>query len=69
MFLAACLAKTYETLKNLCLPKYVTDVEYKDIIKFLKTHFKPEPLLIYERYIFGKRSRSGFKTTKCHMQV
>ena len=35
VFLAACGAKTYETLKTLCLPKYV---EYKDIIKLLETH-------------------------------
>ena len=57
VFLAACGAKTYETLKNLCLPQEVSDVDYGGIIKKLKTHFKPEPLIIYERYIFGKRSR------------
>ena len=57
VFLAACGAKTYETLKNLCLPQEVSDVDYGDIIDKLKTHFKPEPLIIYERYMFGKRSR------------
>ena len=57
VFLAACGAKTYETLKNLCLPLEVSDVDYGDIIDKLKTHFKPEPLIIYERYMFGKRSR------------
>ena len=56
VFLAACGAKTYETLKNLCLPQEVSDVDYGGIIEKLKTHFKPEPLIIYERYIFGKRS-------------
>ena len=57
VFLAACGAKTYETLKNLCLPQEVSEVDYGDIIGKLKTHFKPEPLIIYERYMFGKRSR------------
>ena len=57
VFLAACGAKTYETLKNLCLPQEVSDVDYGDIIDKLKTHFNPEPLIIYERYMFGKRSR------------
>ena len=57
VFLAACGAKTYETLNNLCLPLEVSDVDYGDIIDKLKTHFNPEPLIIYERYMFGKRSR------------
>ena len=35
----------------------VSDVDYGDIIDKLKTHFKPEPFIIYERYMFGKRSR------------
>ena len=56
VFLAACGAKTYETLKDLCLPQEVSDVDYGGIIEKLKTHFKLEPLIIYERYIFGKRS-------------
>ena len=32
VFLAACGAKTYETLKNLCLLQEVSDVDYGDII-------------------------------------
>ena len=38
VFLAACGAKTYETLKNLCLPQEVSDVDYGGIIEKLKTH-------------------------------
>ena len=57
VLLAACGAKTYETLKNVCLPQEVSEVDYGDIIGKVKTHFKPEPLIIYERYMFGKRSR------------
>ena len=55
VFLAACGAKTYETLKNLCLPQEVCDVDYGEVIDELKTHFKLEPLIKYERYMFGKR--------------
>ena len=55
VFLAAYGAKTYETSKNLCLSQKVSDVEYGEIIEKLQTHFKPEPLSIYERYMFGKR--------------
>ena len=50
VFLAACGAKIYETLKNLRLPQEVSDVDYGEIIEKIKTHFKPEPLIIYERY-------------------
>ena len=35
----------------------MSDVDYGDSIDKLKTHFKLEPLIIYERYMFGKRSR------------
>ena len=54
VFLATCGASTYETLKNLCLPSEVKDVSFSEIIQ---THYTPEPLLIYEHYIFGKRTR------------
>ena len=57
VFLATCGASTYETLKNLCLPSEVKNVSYSEIIQKLTTHYAPEPLLIYERYIFGKRTR------------
>ena len=43
VFLAVCGAKTYE---NLCLPQEVSDIEYGKIIDKVKTHFKPEPLII-----------------------
>ena len=45
-----------ETLKNLCLPSEVKDVSFSEIIQKLTTHYTPEPLLVYERYIFGKRT-------------
>ena len=32
-------------------------MSYSEIIQKLTTHCTPEPLLIYERYIFGKRTR------------
>ena len=38
-----------------CLPQEVSDVEYGEIIDMLKTYFKPESLIIYEKYIFEKR--------------
>ena len=41
----------------MCLPREVSDVDYGDIIDKLTSHFKPKPLIIYERYMFGKRSR------------
>ena len=36
----------------MCLPRDVRDVEFKDVIKLLKTAVDD-----YKRYIFGKRSR------------
>ena len=43
VFLAACGAKTYETLKNLCLPQEVSDVDYRTgIIRFFTKQIATE---------------------------
>jgi hypothetical protein len=53
VFLAACGPKVYEVLKNLCLPEDPSNFTYRECVKKLKDHFKPAPLLIYERYKFS----------------
>ena len=65
VFLAACGAKTYETLKNLCLPQEVSDVDYGGIIEKLKTHFKPEPLIIYIRTVHFREKIAQNGRTNC----
>ena len=57
VFLAACGPKLYDTLKNLCLPEKPDDFTFRVIIKKLKDHLKPAPLLVFERYRFGKKVR------------
>ena len=63
VFLAACGAKTYETLKKLCLPLEVSDVDYGDIIDKLKTHFTPEPLILRTTHVREKIAQN--RRTDC----
>ena len=63
VFLVACGAKTYETLKNGCLPQEVSDVEYGKIIDKLKTNFTPELFIIlFMKGIFSERDCGQLKS-------
>ena len=53
--------KTVRNVEEFVPAQEVSDVDCGDIIDKIKTHFKPEPLIIYERYMFGKRSRKTDK--------
>ena len=56
-FLSRCGPAAYDTLKNLCHPETPDTLSYREIIKRLKEHYKPAPMLIFERYQFSKCSR------------
>ena len=57
-FLSRCGPVVYDNLKNLCHPEKPDDLSYREIIKRLKEHYKPAPMLIFERYQFSKCFRS-----------
>ena len=54
-FLSAMGAKAYELLRNLVAPDSPKDKRFNDLVKTLRAHLKPKPLVIAERFKFYKR--------------
>ena len=54
-FLSAMGAKAYELLRNLVAPDAPKDKRFNDLLKTMRTHLKPKPLIIAERFKFYKR--------------
>ena len=54
-FLSAIGAKAYELLRNLVAPDSPKDKRFNDLVKTLRAHLKPKPLVIAERFKFHKR--------------
>ena len=57
VFLSVIGATTYGTLKNLCQPTLPKEITYDNLIKLLKEHFSPKPLVISVRFKFNKRNQ------------
>ena len=51
-------SKTYNLLRNLTAPDKPVTKSFSEIVKTLKDHLSPEPLLIAERFRFHKRFQS-----------
>ena len=49
--------KTYDVLRSLMAPETPQKIEYKVLIRALKKHYEPKPLIIAERYIFHQRGQ------------
>ena len=49
--------KTYALLRNLCLPAKPSEKTFDDLVKILKDHYSPKPLVIAERFRFYKRNQ------------
>jgi len=54
--------KTYATLKNLTAPILPTDCEFKMLKEHLVQHFKPQPVVIAERFQFHKQDQHPDET-------
>ena len=54
-FLSAMGAKAYELLWNLVPPDAPKDKRFNDLVKTMRAHLKPKPLIIAERFKFYKR--------------
>ena len=54
-FLSAMGAKAYELLRNLVALDSPKDKRFNDLVKTLRAHLKPKPLVIAERFKFYKR--------------
>ena len=47
-------AKAYSLLRNLLAPTKPADTAYADLVKVMKDHFKPKPIVIAERFKFHR---------------
>lgn len=56
-FLSVMGGKTFNLLRSLVQPEKPGDKDYNDIVKILKNHFAPKPLIIAERFRFHKRNQ------------
>ncbi len=56
-FLSAMGAKAYELVRNLVAPEAPKDKRFNDLVKILRAHLKPKPLVIAERFKFHKRTQ------------
>ena len=62
LFLAMMGGATCKLLANLVAPKSLGDVEYENIHKVLREHYKPKPIKIAERFRFYKRNQFPTET-------
>ena len=57
ILLSVCGSKTYGLIRDLLQPQKPGDVELKEILEKLESHFSPKPSVIVERFKFHSRSR------------
>lgn len=56
-FLSIVGPQVYRLTQDLMSPKKLKECTYAEIIKALKSHFKPKVIVVYERFKFYKRSQ------------
>ena len=56
-FLALVGAKIFSLVKDLVAPKKPAECEYDELVKALREHFKPQVIVIYERFKFYSRNQ------------
>ncbi|XP_065311755.1 uncharacterized protein [Dermacentor albipictus] len=56
-FVTAIGKQTYRTLKNLLAPVKPEAKTYDELVRALKGHYSPKPLVIVERFRFNRRSQ------------
>ena len=62
IFISLIGSKTYELLKDLCLPEAPSSKSFSELVERLKTHLQPKPTVISERYQFHKRDQKEEET-------
>ena len=67
VFLSVIGAKTYEVLKSLIAPEKPSTKTYLDLKEALTKHYKPKPLVIYERFKFHKASQNEHETVSDYL--
>ncbi|CAL9699707.1 unnamed protein product [Knipowitschia caucasica] len=61
--------KTYGLLRSLIAPAKPGENSYDDIVKVLKGHFAPKPLVIAERFRFHKRNQEEGESVAQYVAV
>ena len=56
LFLTVISARTYSLLSNLIAPAKPSTKSYAELVKAMKDHLKPEPLVTVERFNFHRRT-------------
>ena len=58
VFLSVMGSKTYSVLRNLVAPTLPQEKTLAQLVVILKSHFKPKPVIIAERFHFHRRSQA-----------
>jgi len=53
---------TYGLLQNLAAPKKTGELTYSELVKLLREHLNPAPLIIAERFKFHRRNQDRDET-------
>ena len=50
-------AQTYQLIRNLVVPGKPTEQSFADLVKLVKGHYQPTPLVIVQRFKFNSRTQ------------
>ena len=67
VFLTVIGGRAYAMLQNLLAPTKPADKSYGELVKVVKDHLKPKPLVIAERLKFHRRNQQDSKTVAQHL--
>ncbi|XP_068697684.1 uncharacterized protein [Montipora foliosa] len=56
-FLTTIGSKTYNALRDLLAPAKPSEVKFEELLKTLRDHYEPKPIVIAERFHFHKREQ------------
>ena len=62
VFLSVIGLEAYTLLHNLCSPQKPQEKSYDALVKLIKDHFEPEPLVIAQRFHFNRRNQREGET-------
>ena len=67
VFLTIIGGRAYAMLRNLLAPTKPSDKSYSELVKVMKDHLKPKPLVIAERFKFYQRDQRDSETVAQHL--
>ena len=58
ILLAACGAPAYKLIRSLVQAEKLDSTPYEDLVKIVKNHYDPKPLVMMQRYKFNTHTRA-----------